>query len=95
MSTTEEMHADAKQAQSRMNVRRGRITEKGDSIGDYHGYSIPAFIITDDGRRYEYDRIAVVDEDGGCGLSQLARSEVVIAPGLIYRLVETADARCG
>lgn len=56
----------------------------GPSIGEYRGKSIPAYIIQEDGTRSDYHRIAI-ETDGGVELSQLARNECVISPGLIYR----------
>lgn len=66
------------------------IIEHGPSIGEHNGKEIPAYIVEKNGVRYDYDRIAVYHPDGGVELSQLARNEVVIAPGLIYR--ETAQS---
>lgn len=37
------------------------------------------------GYRYEYDRLARCDEEG-CPLDQLNQNEVLIKPGLIYRM---------
>jgi len=37
------------------------------------------------GYRYEYDRLAHCDEEG-CPLDQLNQNEVLINPGLIYRM---------
>lgn len=58
--------------------------ELGPSIGTYQGRDIPAYIV-DDGIRMVFDRIAIEDMHGAVWLSQLARDEFVIAPGLIYR----------
>jgi hypothetical protein len=63
------------------------VTETGPSVGTYRDRDIPAYIVSDRGR-YTYDRIAV-ETDGGVELSQLSRDECVIAPGLIYRRVES------
>lgn len=60
------------------------VIEHGPSIGTYRERDIPSYIITKDGQRYEYDRIAL-ETKGGVALDQLARGECVIAPGLIYR----------
>jgi hypothetical protein len=60
------------------------IVEHGPSIGEHHGRSVPAFIVTDDGVRMEFVRTAI-EIDGGVELSQLGPGECVIAPGLIYR----------
>lgn len=59
------------------------VTEKGPSIGSYMDREIPAYIVSN-GTMYEFDRITR-ENDGICDLSQLARNECVIAPGLIYR----------
>ena len=72
-------------------VRKGargmRVIEQGPSIGQYDERPIPAFIVRDDGRRMEFDRIATVDADGGALMSQLDAREAMISPGLIYRPV--------
>ncbi len=57
------------------------VTAKGDSIGTYKHRDIPGWIEAR-GNRYVYDRLW--DEKSG-ELSQLARDELVIAPGLIYK----------
>lgn len=61
------------------------VTSKGPSIGTYKERDIPAWIDAR-GSRYSYDRIW--DEESG-ELKQLARDEVVIAPGLIYKIQPT------
>ena len=62
-----------------------RIVEHGPSVGQHYGKDIPAYFVTADGKRHEYDRLAKCDADGGTPLDQLAANESVIAPGLIYR----------
>lgn len=63
------------------------VTAKGDSIGTYKERDIPSWIEARGGH-YVYDRLW--DEKSG-ELSQLARDEMVIAPGLIYK-IGRADA---
>lgn len=60
------------------------VIEHGPSIGNYRGRPIPGYIVTDDGVRWKFVGAAIEDRDG-VALSQLARDECVIAPGLIYR----------
>ena len=60
------------------------ITAKGSSIGTYKDRDIPAWIDARGGH-YVYARLWSETESGG-ELSQLARDELVIAPGLIYKL---------
>ena len=55
----------------------------GPSIGTYRDRDIPEWIGTDRGI-FEFDRIAS-ETDGGVEMAQLAKDEVLIAPGLIYR----------
>jgi hypothetical protein len=62
------------------------VTELGPSVGEWHGHSIPGYIVTDRGDRYAYVRPGTIDRDGGFEMSQLAGDECVIYPGLIYRL---------
>jgi hypothetical protein len=59
------------------------IVEHGPSIGEHHGKTIPAFIVTQDGTRLEFVRKAIEDS-GRVDLAQLGKGECVIAPGLIY-----------
>jgi hypothetical protein len=40
-----------------------------------------------DGKKYRFDRAAVIDRDGGVELSQLRDDECIVAPGAVYRLV--------
>ena len=58
------------------------VTAKGPSIGTYKDRDIPAWIDARGGH-YEYERLW--DEKNG-ELAQLSRDELVIAPGLIYKL---------
>jgi hypothetical protein len=62
-----------------------KIVEHGPSVGTLRDRDIPAFYVTADGIRHEYDRPAELDAEGRCDLEQLAWNESVIAPGLIYR----------
>lgn len=58
-----------------------------------HGPEIdghPSHIIDDDGVRYEYSRKAR-KVGGAVYLSQLREDEVVIAPGLVYRMALRSD----
>jgi hypothetical protein len=61
------------------------VIEHGPSVGVFHNKTIPGYIVTDDGKRWAFDRVAFMDKGGGCELRQLASDECVIAPGLIYR----------
>ena len=70
-----------------------KIVEHGPSIGRHRGMSIPAYYITSDGVRHEFDRPSEQDADGRTPLDQLAWNESVIAPGLIYRAMRLAETR--
>lgn len=61
------------------------VVEHGASIGMWMGKSIPAYIVTSDGRRYEYVRKGTLDADGGFEMSQLRADECVLSPGIVYR----------
>jgi hypothetical protein len=63
-----------------------RVIEHGPSIGDHKGREIPEYIVESRGLRYDFNRVAVLDADGGFDLGHLARDEAIIAPGLVYRL---------
>lgn len=65
-------------------MERGTFDRNGPSIGTYRDRDIPAWIKARGGH-YEYDRIGVLDKEGGFEMSQLASDELVIAPGLIYK----------
>lgn len=57
------------------------------SLGNYRGRDIPAWIVAPHrGGRMAFVGIATEDQDGAVPLAQLATNEVVICPGLIYRL---------
>lgn len=71
-------------------MERGKLDRKGPSIGTYRDRDIPAWLNAR-GVHWVYDRIGALDKDGGFEMSQLARDELVIAPGLIYKL-ETAQS---
>ena len=62
------------------------VIEKGPPTGEqHHGRDILAWIGTEDGSRWAFNRRAVEARGGGVELSQLRHDECVIAPGLIYR----------
>lgn len=63
-------------------MERGTLDAKGPSIGTYLDRDIPSWIEARGGR-YNYNR--TWDEKDG-RLAQLASDELVIAPGLIYKL---------
>lgn len=65
---------------------RGELDRKGPSIGMWRDRDIPAWLNARGGH-YEFDRVGILD-DGGFEMSQLARDELVIAPGLIYKRKE-------
>lgn len=56
----------------------------GPTIGLYLGKPVYK-TIESNGYKYIYDRVAQCDDDG-CPLDQLQVNEVMIRPGLIYRL---------
>ncbi len=56
----------------------------GPKIGSHLGKPIYKSIERN-GYRYEYDRLAYCDEEG-CPLDQLSHNEVLLKPGLIYRM---------
>lgn len=66
------------------------VDAKGPSIGTYRDRDIPSWIDARGGR-YAYNRIW--DEKDG-RLAQLARDELVIAPGLIYRRENREESQC-
>ena len=59
------------------------LAAKGNQIGNYLGHPIAEKIDTRNGT-YVFDRIAE-HIDGEYPLSQLAKDELLIRPGLIYR----------
>lgn len=56
----------------------------GQAIGSHLGKTI-YHSIQDDNSTYIYDRIAQCEVDGACPLDQLAKNELLIEPGLIYK----------
>lgn len=63
-----------------------RIVEHGPSVGLHRGRPIPAFLVDEHGWRYDFDRTAELDANGGFNLDRLGPGENIIAPGLIYKL---------
>ena len=58
--------------------------EYGPAIGTFLGKPIYK-TITEEERQYIFDRLADCDEDG-CPLDQLNKDEVMMNPGLIYKI---------
>jgi hypothetical protein len=65
-------------------TERGVIDEKGPPVGYYLDRDIPAWIVARGGK-YAFD--CLWDEERG-DLAQLDDGELVIAPGLIYKIAE-------
>lgn len=65
-----------------MTVAQSHAT-KGNQVGSYLGHPIPETITNGDDT-YVFDRIAE-HIDGEYPLDQLARHEILVRPGLIYR----------
>ena len=57
----------------------------GATVGSHLGRPIYQTVETD-GVQYDFARMAVCDSDG-CPLQQLAKNEMLINPGLIYKKV--------
>ncbi|MDH0342130.1 hypothetical protein [Chromobacterium haemolyticum] len=68
-------------------VREYEPNTQGPVIGELHGKDIIAWYVNHLGEKWDFDRAAVFDPPGsGCvDLDQLRDSEVMRAPGLIYR----------
>ncbi|VAW98235.1 hypothetical protein MNBD_GAMMA21-1376 [hydrothermal vent metagenome] len=60
-----------------------RIPIYGPAIGTHLGKPIFSTIESEDGK-FVFDRLAECDRDG-CPLQQLAKAELMVNPGLIYR----------
>ena len=60
------------------------IIDRGGSIGSVDGIECPAWIRDHTNQRYDYLRLAELDDNGGIELSQLAQGEIVLAPRLIF-----------
>lgn len=58
--------------------------EYGPAIGSHLGKTIYE-TITEQEHRYIFDRLAKCDRDG-CPLDQLKKNELMLNPGLIYRM---------
>ena len=56
----------------------------GRTVGSHLGKPIYEACQAEDGAQYKFDRLAECDGDG-CPLGQLAKNEVMIQPGLIYK----------
>lgn len=58
-------------------------------IGKYYDKVIYE-TINHHGKIFNYNRIALQDDDGRIDLEQLSDDEVVCSPGLIYKMQQTA-----
>lgn len=65
------------------------IVAFGPSCGRHYDMDIPSYLVTAAGTRLSFERIAQEGTDGLVALAQLAPNECVIAPGLIYREVQS------
>ena len=63
-------------------TERGVIDENGPSVGSYLGRDIPQWISAR-GHCYAFDRLW---DDKRGEISQLGDDEIVVAPGLIYKM---------
>ncbi|MBU2792569.1 hypothetical protein HAQ01_03905 [Acidithiobacillus thiooxidans] len=62
------------------------IVQKGPIIGQYENQPIHDFLAYDDQQVLRFSHVATVDRDGTIPLAQLSDEEVVVSPGLVYRL---------
>jgi len=63
-----------------------QLNTHGAVIGRLLGKDIVEWFVDGVGRKYLFQRAAIVDKHGCADLAQLGEAEVLIAPGLIYRL---------
>jgi hypothetical protein len=68
-------------------TERGEVTAKGPSVGLYLDRDIPAWVAARDGR-YVFNRLW---DDKRGEISQLGDDEIVIAPGLIYKIEDPPE----
>ncbi|MBF0186599.1 MAG: hypothetical protein HQL50_01590 [Magnetococcales bacterium] len=63
------------------------ITNQGESVGRYKNASIPSWIETSDGRQGDYHGIYPLHPPSACiGYEFPFKKEMVIAPGLVYKM---------
>lgn len=63
-----------------------RITEKSPENITVRGQEVPAWFVDEGGRRFDFEGVAVLDDDGCFELSQLTQDQCILSPGVIYQL---------
>lgn len=69
-----------------------QIIKKGPVIGQYENRPIHDFLVYDDNQVIRFSHVAPVERDGTIQLSRLSDGEVVVSPGLVYRLDDRAGS---
>ena len=69
----------------------GSVIQKGPVIGQYEGRPIYEYLVYDDNQVIRFSHVAPVERDGTIQLSRLSDGEVVVSPGLVYRLDDRAE----
>jgi hypothetical protein len=62
------------------------IMEKRPENITIRGKKVPAWFVDKQGRRFEFESMAVLDRDGRFEMSQLTERQCILFPGAIYEL---------
>jgi len=62
------------------------IVEKGPENIIIRGQKVPAWFIDKQGRRFEFESMAILDQDGRFDLSRLTENQCSLYPGAIYEI---------
>ncbi|MDA8153124.1 MAG: hypothetical protein M0003_10495 [Acidithiobacillus sp.] len=70
------------------------IVRKGPVIGQYENRPIHEFLVYDDNQIIRFSHVAPVERDGTINLLRLSDGEVVVSPGLVYRMDTRSEPVC-
>ncbi|MEM0550467.1 MULTISPECIES: hypothetical protein [Aeromonas] len=63
-----------------------RIVKVSDRTITIREQKVPTWFVDELGRRYEFDSMAVLDQDGCFAMSNLSKRQCILYPGAIYSL---------
>lgn len=73
--------------------KMANIIHKGPCNIIIRGKRVPAWFIDSEGHRYEYESMAILDEEGRFDMDKLQSDQCILFPGVIYQLKEWSE--CG
>ncbi|THJ45030.1 hypothetical protein [Aeromonas veronii] len=63
-----------------------RIVKVSDRTITIRDQKVPTWFVDELGRRYEFDSMAVLDQNGRFEMSNLNKRQCILSPGAIYNL---------